>query len=424
MLFHGLLLSIFLEYVNPASFVPAFGVTKLGTIIPLAVFLGAVIQRGPVSNRQMLAHSNTRWIIFYLLLAFISVVVAEVTFYSWTILKFVLGYVFWFVMFVKLITSYSKLKQVFTVLVLVHVLILILNPALLIEPETRSYVRAGHFLGDGNDFSLSVCIIVPLCLLLYLEAEAKYSKLFYFAALIVLILAIVGTQSRGATLALAGSFAYLWWAGKRKSLGVILISVVVAGIFAFAPPEYLQRMESIANYQEEGSAMGRIMAWKSGIRMALEYPLTGVGTGHFAVALGNEFRPPEYAFQELPWLTAHSMYFLVLGELGFPGLICMMTILLGNFIRLNRLHRETLQAPGSDQVDLARLFLMLNTSLVAFCIGGAFLSVAYYPHIFVLAGLVTAATFTLHPPVESHTMKTGGNESRRKTRSKTAPSRA
>jgi hypothetical protein len=30
---------------------------------------------------------------------------------------------------------------------------------------------------------------------------------------------------------------------------------------------------------------------------------------------------------------------------------------------------------------------MLNASLIAFAIGGAFLSVTYYPHIFVLAGL-------------------------------------
>jgi hypothetical protein len=37
---------------------------------------------------------------------------------------------------------------------------------------------------------------------------------------------------------------------------------------------------------------------------------------------------------------------------------------------------------------------MLNASLIAFAVGGAFLSVAYYPHLYVLAGIFTAAQVT------------------------------
>ena len=40
-------------------------------------------------------------------------------------------------------------------------------------------------------------------------------------------------------------------------------------------------------------------------RMAAAYPLTGVGSGHFPVALGTEFRPPEFGDQNLPALRAH-----------------------------------------------------------------------------------------------------------------------
>ena len=79
------------------------------------------------------------------------------------------------------------------------------------------------------------------------------------------------------------------------------------------------------------------MAWKSGIRMAQAHPVTGVGSGHFGVALGTKFRPPEFGDENLPWLTAHSMYFLVIGELGFPGIICLLAILIGNYRRLGRL---------------------------------------------------------------------------------------
>lgn len=391
-LFFGLLLSLFLEYVNPGNFVPVVAAIKIGTIVPLLTFVFAVFQVKPVTNGQVLSQPNTKWIVFFLFLLVLSVFVAEVTLYSWTIFKFVLGYVFWYVMLVKLVTDLDRLKSTVAVLVWAHIVLLLLNPDVVLHPETRSYLQAAPFLGDGNDFSLSVCVIFPLCIWLVMSAENKRQKLVYSFALSVLILAVIGTQSRGASLALAGMFGFLWWSGSRKILGVVLIAIVAVGVFSFAPPEYFQRMESIGNYQEEGSAQGRIMAWKSGVRMARKYPLTGVGSGHFPVALGTEFRPPEFGDQSLPWLTAHSMYFLVIGELGIPGIICLMAILVGNYRRLRRLRDRARGSPNSNAKTFEQLFLMLNASLVAFCIGGAFLSVAYYPHIFVLSGLIVAAT--------------------------------
>ena len=393
-LFYGLLLSLFLEYVNPEHYVSAIGALKIGTIIPLLTFALAVFQVKPVNNVQVLSQSNTKWILFFLLLLTMSVLTADVTLYSWTIFKFVLGYVFWYIMLVKLVTDIGRIRAVIAVLVWIHILLLVLNPDVVLQPETRSYLRAAPFLGDGNDFSLSVCVIFPLCLWLVLAAEKKRQKLVYSFALAVLILAVIGTQSRGASLALAGMFGFLWWSGSRKMLGTIAIVIVSIGVASFAPPEYFQRMETITNYQEEGSAMGRIMAWKTGVRMAQKYPVTGVGSGHFSVALGTEFRPPEFGNENLPWLTAHSMYFLVIGELGIPGIFCLMAILLGNYRRLGQLRKRARGRPGPDAKAFDQLFLMLNASLVAFCIGGAFLSVAYYPHIFVLSGLIVAATLT------------------------------
>ena len=390
-LFSGLLLSLFLEYVNPGNFVPVISAIKIGTIIPLLTFVLAVLQVKPVSNGQVLKQPVTKWILFFLSLLVLSVLIADVTLYSWTIFKFVLGYVFWYIMLVKLVTDLDRLKSVILILVLSHVLLLALNPDVVLHPETRSYLRAAPFLGDGNDFSLSVCVLFPLCIWLLLRSESKTKKAMYVVALCVLLLAIIGTQSRGATLALVGLFGFLWWRGRRKVLGIALISIVAVGAVAFAPPEYFQRMETITNFQQEGSAMGRIMAWKSGIRMAKKYPATGVGSGHFAVALGTEFRPPEFGDENLPWLTAHSMYFLVIGELGLPGIICFLAILIGNYRRLRRLWERARQGSDSNSREFEQLFLMLGGSLVAFCIGGAFLSVAYYPHIFVLSGLIVAA---------------------------------
>jgi probable O-glycosylation ligase (exosortase A-associated) len=323
------------------------------------------------------------------------VLTADVTEYSFKIFKLIFGFILWYYIIIKLVTDIDKIKGIFKVFVIGHILLVILNPDVVLDPATRSYISGNAFLGDGNDFALSVSLTVPMCLFLILDAKKTLPKIVYIFALVILIFAIVGTQSRGASLALMGTFAYLWWMGRQKMLGILLIAGILISIIAFAPPVYFERMNTIKNYETEGSAMGRIVAWKAAIRMATAHPIIGVGSGHFPVKLGTEFKPPKVGDGNFPWLTAHSSYFLILGELGLPGIIFFLALLIGNYNRnakYIKFIKKNKDSIGDCEV-YSRLFLMLNSSLISFAIAGAFLSVTYYPHIFVLAGLFVSAEF-------------------------------
>jgi O-antigen ligase len=126
------------------------------------------------------------------------------------------------------------------------------------------------------------------------------------------------------------------------------------------------------------------------MRMAQDHPLLGVGAGHFPVKYGTDYRPPGHDRTSIPWSNAHSIYFLVLGELGFPGLLFLVAMILGNIWANTRLARaqERSSTPGYDTGQ--RLMVCLSSSMIAFAVGGAFLSAIYYPHLFVLAGLMIA----------------------------------
>ena len=393
MLYFGLLISFFLEYVRPGAYLPIIDATKIGTIIPLIVFVGSIFHKDPVDNKKLFQHSNSRWLLFFLGLLVLSVLTADVTLYSFDKFKLVLGYLFWYFMIVKLVTDMNKLRWLFIVLVLSHILLIILNPQLILNPETRSYIRGAPFLGDGNDFSLSACILIPMCIFLIIDTKSKLARMVYVVSLLVLIIAIIGTQSRGASIALASVFLFIWWSGQKKVLGLFILGTIGVIIINYAPDVYFGRMSSIANYEQEGSAMGRIIAWKTAIRMAKENPVLGVGSGHFPVKLGTEFRPPEFGDSNLPWLTAHSIYFLILGELGLPGIIFLLAMLIGNYSRLKRLHQKIRDSNEESASNYGRLFLMLNASLIAYAIGGAFLSAAYYPHLYVIAAMIVAASY-------------------------------
>ncbi|HSN04215.1 MAG TPA: hypothetical protein VLS44_04485, partial [Nitrospira sp.] len=63
-------------------------------------------------------------------------------------------------------------------------------------------------------------------------------------------------------------------------------------------------------------------------------------------------------------------------------------IIVTNFIAGERLLRRMNARRSENTAAFRRLVIILNASLVAFAIGGAFLSAVYYPHVYLLAALL------------------------------------
>jgi probable O-glycosylation ligase (exosortase A-associated) len=254
----------------------------------------------------------------------------------------------------------------------------------------RHYVTAGYFLGDGNDFALSVNIAIPFCLFLMLSTESKIIRVAFAGFVFLLVMAVVGTQSRGGVLALSSIGFYYWLKGRRKLLGLIGIAIMVMVIFAVAPQAFFDRMATLTQTDEEmeGSAQARIFAWKGAINMALDHPFLGVGVGHFPVKYGAQYQPKEFGLNAIPWQTAHSSYFLLLGELGFPGMIFIVTMVISNIAAGERLLKQSRGAISKDHLVERNLVIALNASMIGFAVGGAFISAAYYPHLYILAALL------------------------------------
>jgi probable O-glycosylation ligase (exosortase A-associated) len=223
-----------------------------------------------------------------------------------------------------------------------------------------------------------VNIVIPFCFFLMNQSKNIRQKSFWAIALVVCIACVVLTKSRGGTLALGALGVYYWSMSEKKMRGLALGVVVVAVIILAAPASYFDRIATMAQTQE-GSTQGRLQAWSAGIQMAIDYPLTGVGAGHFGLTHGK---------------TAHSIYFLVLGELGFPGLIVLITLITRNLLANRRLRKQLATDPNAASERL--LLATMSASMLAFAVGGAFLSAAYYPHLYVITGLNTAARRLVH----------------------------
>lgn len=392
MLFKLLAIAYVVEYFRPQQILPILGALKITTLLPLGVIAASVIAKvgeDRISNQQVLANRNSKWLLFFMFLLLVSLFTSDVTLYSWNTINTVFAFFLLYFVTVKEVTSLNKIKVIFGALILSHVLLIAVNPALITSPESRSYLNHAY-LGDGNDFALSVCILIPMAIFLIQDANSKLLRLAAIAALLVLILAVIGTSSRGGTLGLACVLLYQWWRGRRKILGIVLLAMVVGVVVLYAPPFYFDRLNTITEYETEGSAQGRLTAWRASIRMVRDHPILGVGSGHFPVKYGTEYFPPEIEGPS-PWLTAHSIYFLILGELGIPGIIFLLVVIYGTLWRYDRRIVAIRDVDNPKRKRLRQFYMTLNSSMVAYAVAGAFLSAVYYPHIFVLLALYAAS---------------------------------
>jgi probable O-glycosylation ligase (exosortase A-associated) len=268
--------------------------------------------------------------------------------------------------------------------------------------EGSKYLLSGfsHFVrgiggGDRNHLALFVVMVIPLAVYLRSQVNHRILKLGLLAMVGLLAVAVIGTHSRGGLVTLLGLGAcYLLLAGRRFIPAAMAVGVLGLALSFAVTEDYVDRARSIQVADEDGSFMGRAMAWKMSVYIALDNPL--FGGGPYAVQSPDVWakyvpRYDSYEFFETRDVTddykaAHSIYFQVLGDTGFGGLLIYMSMLgaaiLGalGIVRTGRRHGD------QGLVELGRALLL---SLSAFMIGGAALSVAYYDHPFMIVTLIS-----------------------------------
>ncbi|HTM32741.1 MAG TPA: O-antigen ligase family protein [Vicinamibacterales bacterium] len=367
----ALVLFFLLEYIRPTSYIPALIPLHLNMIVPLIAVAASTFSRDAKAAAKG-ADFNLALLAAMIALMVVSRFTAFMGPPAQALLESVVGYAAIAWVITRAVDSERRLKGIFGVLVLVHVVIMFLSPAMLIDPSSRTHtITSGSFLGDGNDFALSLVIALPLCLFLIVKSPSLLKRVLLVAGLGALLLGIIASQSRGATLALGVVGLYYWFKSGRSVAMAAIVGTALIGVMALAPDSYFSRMNTIAN-PTDGSAQGRINSWKLAWSEAMNNPLLGVGAGN-----------TPYMARQNP----HSIYFMALGELGFPGLFVLLGLIVGNLSANRRLLK---QCHGPDRAAQRQLLAALSASMIAFATAGAFLSATYYPHAYILSGLLAA----------------------------------
>lgn len=246
----------------------------------------------------------------------------------------------------------------------------------------RVWGPADSFIAGNNEVALALIMSIPLMYFLRSLYAHRWIRHAFLLAMMLTAAAAIGSQSRGALLAIVAMSGLFWMhldstsvrgknkGGSQKAMFAVLIIVVGVSFASFMPESWHSRMDTISDFKKDTSAQGRINAWHMAWNLASDRFFGG------GFEIYNQ--PTFQAYAPVPndVHAAHSIYFQVLGEQGFVGLILFLLIWFftwrwAGWLRVNARHDAKTEWASV-------LGAMVQASLIGYFVGGAFLSLAYF----------------------------------------------
>jgi probable O-glycosylation ligase (exosortase A-associated) len=349
----------------------------------------------------MTGKKQFRWTSMHTLFALIlgavglTVITAANNFLAYQIFQGMLGFFVMFVLAVDLVDSPRRLKSLVWMLLLIHAYFAIKGIHTFMTGSFRgvggytSGVVGSGSLSDENDFAMMINMMIPFSFFV-LTVLKGYSKLISAGLLLLFVMAVVASFSRGGMVGLAAVLLFALFVSKRKLLATGTTVVIVLVMFLFAPSSYWKEAGSISDVHEN-TANARLEYWQAGIRMFVDNPLAGVGADNGQIQMPKYYQGAGGRDPNTQWgRTFHGTWSQVLAELGLLGGVPYFSMMFLAFRYLFRIRRESLGDQNSTMLFLAN---SLIGSLIAYIACATFLSTAYYPQLWTTYTLVMILVF-------------------------------
>lgn len=263
--------------------------------------------------------------------------------------------------------------------------------------QYRVWGPANSFIEDNNALALALNMTLPFLYYLGQTEKQVWLRRILFISFGFSILAVLFTYSRGGFLGLAVVLGSIFlttrfrWKIILATTAAISFPIVISQL----PGQWIDRIQSIGSYEQDGSALSRIEAWRSAWNLAIDRPLTGGGF--------NALNTQEIFFRYNPEMLeniaeqselgvhasgVHSIYFELLAENGFPGLIVFLTLCIVLLLNQRKLTNRKADTDSSTRIAYGRI---LAISLLAYLVSGTFLEMGSFDLFYQIVALTVVA---------------------------------
>jgi probable O-glycosylation ligase (exosortase A-associated) len=390
----GILTWIWITILNPQREVYGFlSGFELNFYVALLTALGWICSR-----ERKIAPFNpvTGLLILFGIWACVTTYLALQPGYSSTILDRVLKTITLTLAVITLATGKARIQSVIWIVAIALGYYAVKGGGFVLLTGGRHHVfgPANTMIEDNNALGLALVMLLPLLNYLRVTSRSRLVCSGLVATMVLTLVAIVGTYSRGALLALAASGAAYALKSRSGFIPLLLGGILILSLPSLVPSTWFERMSTIQSYNQDTSFEGRVAAWRTALEIVKQRPVTGGG----------------FSSTDLDWVVqayhtpgglesgkaAHSIYFEVLGDLGLVGLLLYLLLLAAAWLNTSMVLSATAGVPALSWANnLAR---MLQVSMIGYLVGGAALSMAYYDGFLVLLAVTAALALAIRQP--------------------------
>ncbi|MBW4933408.1 O-antigen ligase family protein [Marinobacter sp. F4206] len=376
----------FLEYVRPQSIYPALNFLPWSQL----ALLGALVGCFQDKSVKWVSSALNIWLIFFLILILLSS-----TFAYWPSIAFErLEYFYtWFIIYFLIINIVNTEKRFFIFLCIFFLASFKLSLSLSITWAKRGFAFTDWglsgppgFFQNSGELAIQMLVFWPLAWAFGLYLKPHVSKVMYLILLLMPITAmmvVLGASSRGAQLALLVQLVVLNSRSLFRPKVLISCAVVLSLLWAVLPQEQKDRFQVAG---DDRTSIQRLLYWENGVDMMNKHP--GLGVGYFNYVPYYErayYDDMLYEFAELP----HNIFVQVGADLGYPALAIYLIMIFYAVFKTRNVGKVLEEKAESS--FFTSIFAYLNLSIIGFVVAGQFVSVVYYPFLWIHFALFVCA---------------------------------
>lgn len=373
---------LFFEFVRPQALIPQIDFVPWAQLLLLGSFVGFFADQ---SVKKISSTVNV-YIVLFTLLIFISIFTAVypeaskehfLDFFSWIVIYF-------------LITNIVNTKErlyIFLAIYLVAAGKIAIGTSKSWAFRGFSFTQwglmgpQGYFQNSG-ELAILMLMLFPLAFYLYKALKSKVSmweRIFLMILWVCPILTILGASSRGAQVALVVQLLLMFRKSVFRPKSLIGFFILIVSLNFLLPAEQKARFTDAG---EDRTSQQRLLYWKDGWEMMKDYPVTGVGFFNFAPYFEAYYsKDMLYSRAQLP----HNIFIQVGTDAGFIALFFFIMLIFYCFSIPIKIYKS----PAVNEVD-KHIAVGLGYGVLGFLIAGQFVTVAYYPFIWVHLAFVVS----------------------------------
>lgn len=383
---------LFFEYVRPQSIYPVINFVPWMQLFVIGAFLGCAMDK------------TVKWVsspINFLLIAFFFVILLSsyLAYFPEVSFENIDKYYLWVIIYFLIINIVNTRRRffIFICIFLVASFKISLSLAMVWAKRGFSFTDWGlkgppGFFENSGELAIQMLVFWPIAWAFCHILKPRISRAWYFLLLlmpITAVMVILGASSRGAQLALVCQLLVMNYRTIFKPKVFISVFLAFSLFWVFLPDEQKERFTSIG---QDTTSRQRMLYWENGFDMIKDNPVLGVGFYNFAPYF-EKYYPDDVLVRkaELP----HNIFIQVGTDAGSLGLF----IFAGFFIIALK-KASTFKLTGCIAAGPDLPGRCANLSLVGFVVAGQFVTVAYYPFLWIHLALVVSMSnsFQLEQP--------------------------